>query len=161
MGFLFENLLVKNPPANLDSYYDIENANSMEPSTLIQAYYESRIEELNVRNILKRYLKQTLKEILTEVTNIDKIFLFEIRELLKKVTKRNDETDFPEFIELLNELFLICIDKEISNENKIGGGAREDLEETEMTIRNDSLFVRAIQRQALTTLISFDEVENE
>lgn len=146
MGFLFDNLLYSGPK-NCSTENDIENSETIEPANYIQNHYGSKIEELNVGNILKRYLRQTLKEILADTPNIDKIFLFEIRELLKKVTKRYDESDFPEFLELLNELFLICIDKEISNENNTDQRAEGEITENEPT--HESIFMRFIQRRLI------------
>ena len=159
MGFLFENVLKNNPP-NLESQFKITNADALTPSNMIQTYYETKIEELNIRMILKRYLRQTLKEILTEDRDIDKIFLFEIREILKKVQKRFDETDFPEFLELLNELFLICVDKEISAEEQEPSSEMEIEEERpeEIETNTDSIFIRAIQRQAINRLLNYNNL---
>lgn len=155
MGFLFENVL-KNNTSKLEKF-KISETEAMTPSNIIQTYYETKIEELNIRTILKRYLRQALKEILTEDRDIDKIFLFEIREILKKVQKRYDESDFPEFLELLNELFLICVDKEIS----IEGPSENEINTEETETIADSIFIRAIQRQTINRLLNFNNLENE
>ena len=156
MGFLFENVL----KSESQPQFKIADADSLTPSNIIQTYYENKIEELNIRMILKRYLRQTLKEILTDDRDVDKIFLFEIREILKKVQKRYDESDFPEFLELLNELFLICVDKEISiEENSPEIEIRTEEEEIERN--TDSIFIRAIQRQAINRLLNYNNINLE
>jgi len=161
MGFLFENVL-QTESSNQESQMKITENENFNPTNMIQTYYENKIEELNIRLILKRYLRQTLKEILTDDRDLDKIFLFEIREILQKVQKRYDESDFPEFLELLNELFLICVDKEMSIEKH--PPPPPPPEETEMiNEENDrnagSLFIRAIQRQAINRLLNFNNLE--
>ena len=92
MGFLFENVL-QTESSNQESQMKITENENFNPTNMIQTYYENKIEELNIRLILKRYLRQTLKEILTDDRDLDKIFLFEIREILQKVQKRYDESD--------------------------------------------------------------------
>ena len=161
MGFLFENVL-QTESSNQESQMKITENENFNPTNMIQTYYENKIEELNIRLILKRYLRQTLKEILTDDRDLDKIFLFEIREILQKVQKRYYESDFPEFLELLNELFLICVDKEMSIEKH--PPPPPPPEETEMiNEENDrnagSLFIRAIQRQAINRLLNFNNLE--
>ena len=158
MGFLFENVLQAESspnPEELKSSLDPEQS----PQSVIQAHYEAKIEELNIRLILKRYLRQTLKEILNDEHDVDKIFLFEIREILQKVQKRYDESDFPEFLELLNELFLICVDKEMSLEKGEANVQNEESARIENERDAGSIFIRAIQRQAINRLLNFNSLE--
>lgn len=169
MGFLFENVLQQPAASNTSAQEETKSTLDPQPTpqSVIQSYYETKIEELNIRMILKRYLRQTLKEILNDDHDVDKIFLFEIREILQKVQKRYDESDFPEFLELLNELFLICVDKEMSitkntgsNENGQNG---EENGQNGQNLENErdagSIFIRAIQRQAINRLLNFNNME--
>lgn len=153
MGFLIEDYITGGKKYNLEKLFNIKNADSLTPSELIREFYELKIEQLNIRPILKRYLKQILKELVCSNRNFDKVFLFEIREILQKVHKRYSECDFIEFLDILNELFQICVDKEISS-------LEEEITTPELTVEenlNGSIFVRLIQRQAITRLLDFNE----
>lgn len=163
MGFLFENVKETSPqePKPQVTSPEIE---LQTPASIIQDQFETKIDGLNIRMILKRYLRQTLREILTEDRDMDKIFLFEIREILQKVQKKYDESDFPEFLEVLNELFLICVDKEMSIEkiqspNIIQAEIEIEPVQEQPDRTVGSLFIRAIQRQALNRLLNFNNLD--
>lgn len=142
MGFEFDSLVSKKKTKIISI---------SSPSDSIRDFYEKKIESLRVLPILKRYLTQILNEILAKNSNFDKGFLFDLRETLQKIQKHYDEKDYFEFLETLEELFKISVDKEISYKEK-----KED-EPPRATPVN--LFSRLVQRHTINQLFLLTRTE--
>lgn len=145
MGFEFDSLLPQKKKKTIP----------ISPSDSIRDYYEEKIASLRVLPILKRYLSQILNEILAENSNFDKGFLFDLRETLQKIPKHYDEKDYFDFLEILDELFKISVDKEISYKSKKEEGPRTTNNENQYS----NLFARLVQRHTINHLFLLTRTE--